>query len=127
MRYKPMLAVDFDGVICENVWPEKGKPMPGVINALHLLSKKYRIIIWTCREKTHKDDMIKWLSEYEIKYDSINRMPIYSGWPEGVFKFIWQSLMDLNSQKVFADMYIDDRNFGGFPGWEIILKILLDK
>ena len=25
----------------------------------------------------------------------------------------------LNSRKVYADLYIDDRNLGGFRGWDI--------
>lgn len=27
-----------------------------------------------------------------------------------------------DTRKISADMYIDDKNFGGFPGWDVIRK-----
>lgn len=29
-----------------------------------------------------------------------------------------------SGRKVYADVYIDDRNLGGFPGWFAVLRLL---
>lgn len=124
MNYKPIIAVDFDGVICENVWPEKGRPIPGALDGLARLREKYRIVIWTSREKKHKQDAIDWLAEHGVEYDAINEAPFYSQWPQGLFRFLWSSLLQTESKKTLACVYIDDRNLGGFPGWPLVIAIV---
>jgi len=97
MREKMIIAVDFDGTICENEYPNIGKPIPEAIEALQKLSDRgVRIIIWTCRFKP--DDLLEmqsWLLEHEVTYNAINKQ-----------------LVDfIKGRKIYADRYIDDRNY----------------
>lgn len=43
-------AVDFDGTLCENRWPEIGKPNQELIG--YLVGRRQqgdKVILWTCR------------------------------------------------------------------------------
>ena len=45
-----IIAVDFDGTLCENRYPEIGKPNEKVINYLIKRQKEGdKLILWTCR------------------------------------------------------------------------------
>ena len=108
-----IIAIDFDGTIVENKFPGIGKPKPNakkVINFLHD-GIGARIIIWTVR--TAKNDiwtMRQYLDSSGIKYDAIN---------DGRF------VPFLNSPKIYADIYIDDRQAGGLPqDWDKIWKLI---
>lgn len=46
---KPVVAIDFDGTIVENAWPEVGEFRPGAVEALKEISKFAKIVVWTCR------------------------------------------------------------------------------
>lgn len=48
--YSKIIAVDFDGTLCENKWPEIGEPKCAMISKLkkeQLAGAK--LILWTCR------------------------------------------------------------------------------
>ena len=48
-NYK-IYAVDFDGTLCENAWPEIGKPNDALINRMiELREEGNKVILWTCR------------------------------------------------------------------------------
>jgi hydroxymethylpyrimidine pyrophosphatase-like HAD family hydrolase len=80
-----------------------------VVNALY--DRGDKIIIWTCRyEEDSLAAMKSVLDKNGIKYHKINEND--------------DSLEFKPQPKVFADVYIDDRNFGKFLGWEIIGKQL---
>jgi hypothetical protein len=112
-----IIAIDFDGTIVEHKYPAIGELLPHakeVIN--YLYNKEHCIIIWTCRY-LRKDLMaiIRFLRHNGIKYCAINnnspcvKLGFYP-WP-----------------KIYADVYIDDRNLGGFPGWLKVKELLEDK
>lgn len=43
-----IIAVDFDGTLCENKWPEIGEPKKGVIEYLKERRKNgAKLILWT--------------------------------------------------------------------------------
>lgn len=46
---KPLVAIDYDGTICENAWPDHGDFKPGAIEALKEIQKHARIVIHTAR------------------------------------------------------------------------------
>ena len=49
--HKQIIAVDFDGTLCENKWPEIGEPNTKLIGYLIEMRKTFgaKIILWTCR------------------------------------------------------------------------------
>lgn len=113
---KLVIAVDFDGTIVEHNFPKIGDLLPfakEVINKLH--KEGYYIIIWTCRGEYSLIDMINFLDKNKIHYDKINENAPY------------EILGFKPFPKIVADIYIDDRNLGGFPGWLKTYKILTEK
>lgn len=95
-----IIAVDFDGTLCENKWPDIGKPNTKLIE--HLINEKNngaKLILWTCR---NGDDLTKaheWCNEHGLYFDAINKNLSNS-----------IETMGGDTRKVFADEYIDDRS-----------------
>ena len=58
-------AIDFDGVICEDNYPNIGKPNKAVIDKMEKLHKEgHTIIIWTCRCDDKLEKAKVWLKDY---------------------------------------------------------------
>ena len=92
-------AVDFDGTLCENAWPDIGRPRYEVLNWVkELRSHGHKIILWTCREDTRLDDAIAWCAEHGLFFDAVN---------DNLEEH--KQLFGGNSRKILADYYIDDR------------------
>ena len=95
---KFIVAVDFDGTLVENAFPNIGKEISGAFSALKQMKKEGIILIlWTCRSGKFLDDAIKFCKDKGIEFDSINEN--------------YKGLSFTTSQKIYADMYIDDRAF----------------
>ena len=121
-REQKIIAIDFDGTIVDHQFPEIGELLPNakeVINRLH--EQGHYIIIWTCRNMTEPEHpewtdapipaVMSFLRINGIPFDSVNENHPAQGF--------W-----LQARKVFADIYIDDRNMGGFPGWEVAEHVI---
>lgn len=94
-----IIAVDFDGTLCENKYPEIGEPKIDVIQRL-LTEKEQgaRIILWTCRQNQFLNDAIDWCRQQGIEFDCINSN--------------LQECIDLwgnDCRKISAHEYWDDR------------------
>lgn len=112
---KPLIiAIDFDGTCVRDAYPEIGEDMPGVVHTLHsLLLRDHKLILWTCREGEQLSDAVEWFKEKDLLLFGVNETPLDDDFRKG------------GGRKVFADLYIDDRNFGGFPGWAKVHQELL--
>lgn len=57
-----IIAVDFDGTLCENKWPEIGEPNTELISYLIEMRKTFdaKIILWTCRAGEMLDKAVNW-------------------------------------------------------------------
>lgn len=111
-----IFAIDFDGTIVMHRFPEIGPEVPGAGRAIRgLHAAGHNIIIWTCRTLARPqpgiEEMIVWLKRNDVPYDAINC---------NMFGATFYSM-----PKIYADVYIDDRNFGGFPGWDEVWKEFL--
>lgn len=95
-----IIAVDFDGTLCENRWPEIGEPHTEVIEYLKARQAAGdKLILWTCRTDERLYDAVAWCSERGLQFDVVNRnLPETLEWMGG------------DSRKIFAHEYIDDRN-----------------
>lgn len=103
MKYSPysglVIAVDFDGVLCENSWPEIGEPNEKMILILKNLKKGgTRLILWTCRCGERLDQAVGWCRERGLTFDAINE-----NLPETI------ALYGTDSRKINANFYIDDK------------------
>lgn len=94
-----VIAVDFDGCLCENKYPEIGEPHNDVIQAL--LDEQRdgaKLILWTCRTDDMLEAAIEWCKNFGIEFDAFN-----SNLPESIEYF--QS----DSRKIWATEYWDDK------------------
>jgi hydroxymethylpyrimidine pyrophosphatase-like HAD family hydrolase len=109
-----IIAVDFDGTLHDAQYPAIGNPMPDAVEVMQKLHDAgCDIVIWTCRESKEQMDMFNWLIEKKIPFDRINDNSVEQMYFYGN-----------DSRKVFADVYIDDRNLGGLPTWKEIYEII---
>jgi hydroxymethylpyrimidine pyrophosphatase-like HAD family hydrolase len=107
------IAVDFDGTIVEHEYPKIGKEKLFAFQTLKELEKRgARIILWTFRTGKDLEDAVSFCSQNGVEFYAVNR-----SYPEEVQD-------ETVSRKIDADIYIDDKNLGGFPGWSEVWQIL---
>lgn len=108
-----VIAVDFDGTIVEHNFPEIGREMLFAFDTLKALQKKgHRIILWTFRTGKFLDEAVAYCHRNGMDFYAVNK-----SFPE-------EELTGDNPRKIQADLFIDDRNLGGFPGWSKVWQIL---
>lgn len=108
------IAVDFDGTIVDHEYPAIGKEKLFAFQTLKELEKKGALLIlWTFRTGKELDEAVEYCRRNGIEFYAVNK-----NYPEEVFDEARVS------RKINADIYIDDRNVGGFPGWSVIWQIL---
>lgn len=106
-----IIAVDFDGVLNASPYPQVGVVVGGARAAMtELKARGHHLIIWTCREGQDQTDAVNFLLEQGIPFDGINCNARSN-----------REQYANDCRKVYADLYIDDRQVGGFPGWAIVL------
>jgi len=107
------IAVDFDGTIVDHEYPAIGKEKLFAFRTLKELEKKgARLILWTFRAGKELDEAVEFCRQNGIDFYAVNK-----NYPEEIMN-------DSISRKIDADIYIDDRNLGGFPGWSEVWQIL---
>ncbi len=108
-----VIAVDFDGTIVEHNFPEIGREMLFAFDTLKALQKKgHRIILWTFRTGKFLDEAVAYCHRHGMDFYAVNK-----SFPE-------EELSGDNPRKIQADLFIDDRNLGGFPGWSKVWQML---
>jgi len=107
------IAVDFDGTIVEHMYPEIGKEKLFAFQTLKELDKKgAKLILWTFRTGKELADAVEYCRKNGIEFYAVNK-----NYPEEIVD-------ETVSRKIDADIYIDDKNIGGFPGWSEAWQIL---
>lgn len=110
-----IIAIDFDGTIVENKYPEIGNLKPNVQKIINrLVAEGHYIIIWTCRsDSSDLENLKKFLHDNNILYHAINENKSNLGFSP--------------KPKIFANIYIDDRQLGGIPDdWNDIYNIIVN-
>ena len=98
-REYTVYAIDFDGTLCEGMWPEIGVPNMMLIEFLHRRKLNGdKLILWICREGERLNEAIRYCNAHGLEFDTIN---------ENLPEFITEFYGD--SRKIFADFYIDDK------------------
>jgi hypothetical protein len=102
------IALDFDGCVCENAFPEIGNLREEVLDKLrrrmvkcNKLGKIPVVILWTCRadipERNYLSEAIDFCMENNVPIQFVNENPLMDfGHPECV-------------KKIYADEYWDDK------------------
>lgn len=108
-----IIAVDFDGTIVKDAYPKIGKPNLFAFETLKKLQNEgHRLILWTYRSSKRLEEAIKFCESNGVYFYAVN-----SSFPE-------EKYSNEVSRKIHADLFIDDRNIGGFIGWGKIYQML---
>lgn len=108
-----VIAVDFDGTVVEHKYPEIGKEMLFAFSTLKALQQKgHKLILWTIRTGKLLDEAVEYCRSNGVEFYAVNK-----NYPE--------EILDTNtSRKLNVDIFIDDRNVGGFVGWSEVWQML---
>ncbi|WP_338732898.1 BT0820 family HAD-type phosphatase [Mangrovimonas cancribranchiae] len=110
---KLIIAVDFDGTIVDDAYPKIGKPKLFAFETLKRLQQDgHRLILWTYRSGIRLEEAIAFCKENGITFYAVNK-----SFQEEKFDYS-------KSRKIHADLFIDDRNIGGFIGWGEVYQII---
>ena len=96
---RKVIAIDFDGCLCDDAYPNIGKPHWEIIEkALTEKANGTALILWTCREGELLQEAVEACKRWGLSFDAVN-----DNLPERV------SFFGSNSRKISADEYWDDR------------------
>lgn len=108
-----ILAIDFDGTIVEDAYPQIGSPKLFAFETMREFQKDgHRLILWTYRYGERLEEAVEFCKKNEIEFYAVNK-----NYPEETFQ-------GKVSRKIHADLFIDDRNVGGMLAWGEIYKMI---
>ncbi|MDD3735909.1 MAG: hypothetical protein PHO11_01975 [Bacteroidales bacterium] len=107
------IAVDFDGTIVDHEYPAIGKEKLFAFITLKELQKRGALLIlWTFREALELQEAVDYCRQNGIEFYALNR-----NYPE-------EQWSDNTPRKINVDIFVDDKNVGGFPGWGEVLNMI---
>lgn len=110
-----VIAVDFDGTIVEDRYPEIGREKPFALDTLKKLSaERHKLILWSVREGRRLEEAVAFCRERGLEFYAVNR-----DYPEEE-----KERNNHFSRKLKVDLFIDDRNLGGLPDWGTIYEMV---
>lgn len=104
-----IVAVDFDGTLVEDRFPEIGEPIQVMFQLCkQLKAVGVKLILWTSRDndspQRNLDAAVGFCANQGLIFDAVNR-----NIPEVI------SLFHNDTRKVYADLYLDDK---AIPPWQ---------
>lgn len=104
-----IVAVDFDGCLVEDKFPEIGTPIQNMFKLCKELKRMgVKLILWTSRDNEtparNLDAAVNFCADRGLVFDAVNR-----NIPEVI------NLFHNDTRKVYADLYIDDK---AVPPWQ---------
>ena len=94
-----IVAVDFDGILCQDKFPEIGEPNYDMVSFVRRLQDSgIETILWTSRVDDRLAEAIAWCEDRGLHFASIN-----DNTPSNKEQY------GTNPRKVYADIYMDDR------------------
>lgn len=94
-----IVAVDFDGTLVEDHFPEVGPINQEMFDLCFQLQEQgIKLILWTSRDHFNLAEAVKFCSEHGLVFDAVNEN----------LKEV-QEMFKNDTRKVYADLYIDDK------------------
>lgn len=95
-----IVAVDFDGVLCQDKFPKIGRPNYDMILFVRRLQdSEVETILWTSRVDDRLAEAVAWCEDWGLHFTSVN-----DNTPNNKEQY------GTNPRKVYADVYMDDRS-----------------
>lgn len=109
------IAIDFDGVIHDfsKGWHDGtcyGNPLPGSLDALRSLSKRFNIVIFTAKAKPNRP-LVDGKSGHQLVSEWLDKHGVLS------------CVCEITSEKPRAQLYIDDKGYR-FESWESTMRYI---
>ncbi len=109
------IAVDFDGTLVEDKFPDIGKDIPYAFEALKLFMQYgHLLVLWTSRKGKELEEAVNYCESKGIVFYAVNK------------NFLEEVESDGLSRKIVADCYIDDRNIFAKIDWKLIACRILN-
>lgn len=94
-----IIAVDFDGCLCEIAWPGIGRPnIPIIQRLIEMKNDGVKIVLNTCRVGTYLSEAVEWCLQHGLSFDAVNE-----NLPERINEY------GGDCRKISADEYWDDK------------------
>lgn len=95
-----IIAVDFDGTLVTDCYPEIGVKDETMFRLLlDLQAAGVKLILWTCRHIHFLDTAVEFCASHGLVFDAVNR---------NIDEVI--EMFNNDGRKVYADWYLDDKN-----------------
>lgn len=108
-----VIAIEFDGVIVDDNYPNIGDEKPFAFDTLKKLRKRgHTLILWSRRTGKLLDEAVEYCLQNGVEFYAANK-----SYPEEVFD-------NEVSRKVNADLFIDNRLQGELPDWGAIYQMI---
>jgi hypothetical protein len=99
-----IIAVDFDGILCENRFPEIGPQHDEMVSFIReVIDKGHEVVLWTSRVGEELTAAVDWCEVRGIHFCAVNENA-----PSNIAKY--KAKYPSGTRKVYADVYIDDHN-----------------
>lgn len=99
-----IIAVDFDGTLVEDMFPEIGRPIERTWDLMReAQANGAKIILWTSRDNQRLKEAVEFCTERDFHFDAINRNL------DEV-----EILFNNDTRKVYANEYWDDKAISFF-------------
>lgn len=103
-----ILAIDYDGTLVKDVFPEKGSFRRDILEKAKEFKKHdAEVVLWTCREGKLLEEAVERCKEEGLEFDSVNENS------PSQLKYMEEQKKKgdvLALHKIFADFYADDRS-----------------
>lgn len=96
-----IVAVDFDGTLVEDRYPDIGAPNMEMVELCRQLKNQgVALILWTCRDNLNLKEAVNFCRNcLGLNFDAVN---------DNVPQV--QRMFNNNTRKIYADLYIDDKS-----------------
>lgn len=99
-----IVAVDFDGVLCRDEFPEIGAPNYRIISLVREIADAgHEVVLWTSRADDRLVEAVLWCEDRGLHFCAVN-----DNAPSNKAKY--ESEYPNGTRKVYADVYLDDKD-----------------